>query len=147
MKRTVQFEISMGAPAAAHVETCRVDGCADCAGLITAAIDSAGLVILGRRAGALKIVDCEWCGDPFTRARSTARYCCPACKQAAYRNRQLSDCLQIGTGGSHCDGFHDVEGHRCCWCDEPSADEIEKFHRGLVEEESRLIEERTSKIL
>ena len=36
--------------------------------------------------------DCESCGDTFTPPRSDARYCSPACRQKAYRERQHDNC-------------------------------------------------------
>ena len=32
--------------------------------------------------------DCETCGEVFEALRSTAKYCCSACRQEAYRERK-----------------------------------------------------------
>lgn len=36
-------------------------------------------------------VPCDWCGTMFSSTRSTARYCTPACKQEAYRDRKARE--------------------------------------------------------
>jgi hypothetical protein len=35
-------------------------------------------------------IECYFCGEDFTPSRSDARYCSPACRQAAYREREAT---------------------------------------------------------
>ena len=90
MKRSVAIEVLMDEAEAAHVEGCPETRCPDCAAFVIAAVaHENGTDIVGGDAS--RLGECEWCERVFVKRRSDARYCRPACKVAAHRDRKTGE--------------------------------------------------------